>query len=166
MNFKEISPYDLTENPFKLIGKDWMLITAEHEGKINTMTASWGGVGILWNKPVAFIFIRPTRHTFSFVENSEHLSLNFLPEKYRKELNYCGTVSGRDEAKIEKCNFTVSKDAAPYFEESDTVFICKKHFAQMLDAESFIHKEMDEKCYGDKNYHKVYIAEIEKVLKK
>lgn len=166
MNFKEISPYDLTQNPFSLIGKDWMLITAEHEGKINTMTASWGGVGILWNKPVAFVFVRPTRHTFSFIENTEYFSLSFLPEEYRDKLSYCGKVSGRNENKIEKCGFTVSKDAAPYFEESDMVFICKKHYADMLSAKGFIHAEMDESCYADKNYHKLYIVEIEKVLKK
>ena len=166
MDFIEISPYDLTQNPFKLIGKDWMLITAEADGKINTMTASWGGVGILWNKPVAFLFIRPTRHTFSFTEKSEYLTLNFLPEQYRKELSYCGTVSGRDENKIEKCGFTVKKDVAPYFEEADTVFICKKHYGDMICADGFIHPEMIESCYADKNYHKLYIVEIEKVLKK
>lgn len=166
MSFKEISPYELTQNPFTLIGKDWMLITAEHDGKINTMTASWGGVGILWNKPVAFVFVRPTRHTYSFIENNEYFSLSFLPEKYREQLRYAGTVSGRDENKIEKCGFTVLEDNAPYFEEADTVFICKKHYADMLSAEGFIHPEMDESCYADKNYHKLYIVEIEKVLKK
>lgn len=166
MNFKEISPFDLVQNPFKLIGKDWMLITAEKEGKINTMTASWGGVGILWNKPVAFVFVRPTRHTFSFIEESQYLTLSFLPEKYRKELNYCGTVSGRDENKIENCGFEILKDKAPYIAQADTVFICKKHYGDMLCADGFINKEMADNCYGDKNYHKLYIVEIEKVMKK
>ncbi|MBQ2967792.1 MAG: flavin reductase family protein [Clostridia bacterium] len=165
--FKEISPEALTQNPFHMIGKTWMLITAQKGDEINTMTASWGGVGIMWNKPVAFIFVRPTRHTYSFLEQSEALSLNFLPEAYRKDLQYCGSVSGRDENKIEKCGFTVSKEqSAPYFAEADTVLLCKKHYAQMLNAEGFIHPEMDEKCYGDKNYHKLYIVEIEKVLQK
>ncbi|MBR3941982.1 MAG: flavin reductase [Clostridia bacterium] len=165
--FKEILPAEITETPFDLIGKTWMLITAKKGNEINTMTASWGGVGIMWNKPVAFVFVRPTRHTFSFLEESETLSLNFMPESFRKELQYCGTVSGRDENKIEKCGFTVSDaDSAPYFTEADTVMLCKKHYGQMLCAEGFIHPEMDEKCYGDKNYHKLYIVEIEKVLKK
>ena len=165
--FKEISPEALTQNPFHMIGKTWMLITAKKGDEVNTMTASWGGVGIMWNKPVAFVFVRPTRHTYSFLEQSEFLSLNFMPESFRKELQYCGTVSGRDENKIEKCGFTVSEDAsAPYFAEADTVMLCKKHYGQMLNGESFVHPEMDEQCYGDKNYHKLYIVEIEKVLKK
>ena len=51
----EIKPENLTDNPFKLIDKDWLLITAEKDGKVNTMTASWGGLGILWNKKVATV---------------------------------------------------------------------------------------------------------------
>ena len=50
---KEIKPEELTKNPFHMIGKEWMLVTAEKDGKVNTMTASWGGVGIMWGKPVA-----------------------------------------------------------------------------------------------------------------
>ncbi len=165
--FKEISPYAIENNPFGMIGKDWMLITAQNGKDMNTMTASWGGVGIMWNKPVAFIFVRPTRHTFQFLEAQTALSLNFLPEAYRAQLQYCGSVSGRDENKILKCGFHVCMDeSAPYFEESDTVFICKKHYAQMLTGESFMDPAMDKACYGDLNYHKMYIVEIEKVLKK
>ncbi len=166
MAFKEISPYSLTENPFKMIGQDWMLLTAKNGDKVNTMTASWGGVGILWNKPVAFIFVRPTRYTYGILEQSDFMSISILPEKYRKELNYCGKVSGRDEDKIKKCGFHVSNEEnAPYFEEADTVFICKKHYGQMLNAESFIESDMNDKLYSDKNYHKLYVVEIEKVLK-
>ena len=87
--FKKILPAEITENPFDLIGKTWMLITAKKGDEVNTMTASWGGVGIMWNKPVAFVFVRPTRHTYSFLEQSEFLSLNFMPESFRKELQYC-----------------------------------------------------------------------------
>ena len=50
---KEIKPEELQKNPFQMIGKEWLLVTAEKEGKANTMTASWGGVGIMWGKPVA-----------------------------------------------------------------------------------------------------------------
>jgi hypothetical protein len=81
----------MKENVWDLIGKQWMLITAGDENGFNTMTASWGGIGWLWNKPVAFIFIRPERYTHQFVEKSEYVTLSFLPEEYRKaseEHNY------------------------------------------------------------------------------
>ena len=72
---KEILPKDFAENPFKMIGDDWLLITAEKDGKTNAMTASWGGVGVIWNKNVAYTFIRDSRYTKEFVDNGETYSL-------------------------------------------------------------------------------------------
>ena len=166
MGFKEISAESLQENPFHLIGKEWMLVTAEKEGKLSTMTASWGGLGVMWNKNSAFIALRPQRYTKEFVDASTHLSLSFLDETHRKELAYCGRVSGRDEDKISHCGFTVAHEGeTPYFEEARLVLICKKRFAQPYKADSFIDPEIME-CYEKKDYHTLYILEIEKVLVK
>lgn len=105
--WKELKPEEWNESVFRKVGKQWMLVTAEKEGKVNTMTASWGGLGILWGKPVAFVFIRPQRYTKEFVDQADRMSLSFLGEEYRKELSYLGTVSGRDEDKIAKAGLTV-----------------------------------------------------------
>ena len=93
-DFIEIRPNELTDNPFELIGKDWALVTAKNGDGCNTMTASWGGVGIMWNKPVAFTFIRPQRFTFGLMENENYYTLSFFDESYRKQLQFCGTKSG------------------------------------------------------------------------
>ena len=93
MAFKEISIDTLKINPFHKISKEWMLITAGDEKKSNTMTASWGGVGIMWGKNVATAYIRPQRYTKEFVDNSEYFTLSFLPEEKREALNVCGRVS-------------------------------------------------------------------------
>lgn len=46
---KEVSYKDLKFNPFRLIGDEWMLVTAGNEKDgCNTMTASWGGIGCMW----------------------------------------------------------------------------------------------------------------------
>lgn len=165
--WKEISPYDITKNPFEMIHKQWMLITAEKEGKINTMTASWGGVGVLWNKPVAFLFIRPQRYTREFVDGSTRCSLTFFPEEFRKQLSYLGTVSGRDEDKIAKSGLTVEHvDEVPTFTQAETTLVCKKLYCQKMDPESFLYAEIAEKNYPEKDFHYVYVAEIEKVLVK
>lgn len=100
MSFKEISANDIKDNAFDMIGKKWMLVTASDGEKVNSMTASWGGVGIMWGKPVAFVFIRPQRYTKEFVDKAGTLSLTFFDESYRKMLNYMGTTSGRDEDKM------------------------------------------------------------------
>lgn len=164
---KEISYNEFNENVFNIIGKDWLLITAEKENKINTMTASWGGLGVLWNKKVAYIFIRPQRYTKEFVDLSERLSINVLPNEYRKELQYLGTVSGRDEDKIAKANLTVNKyENVPYFEEGRLTLICKKLYAQALNEDDFIDKRIIDDCYPKKDYHIMYVVEIEKILEK
>jgi flavin reductase (DIM6/NTAB) family NADH-FMN oxidoreductase RutF len=165
--FKEIKPEQLEQSPFKLIGKDWMLVTAKKDGKINTMTASWGGLGIMWGKNVAYIVLRPQRYTKEFVDNADTFSLTFYDNGYKKQLGYLGSVSGRDEDKIAKSNLTVlDTEDTPYFEEADIVMICKKLHAQVINPECFIDSEIDEKWYPDKDYHTLYIAEIGKILVK
>ncbi|KJZ85869.1 MULTISPECIES: flavin reductase family protein [Clostridium] len=164
---KEIKHEDFQENAFEMIGKDWLLITAEKDGKVNTMTASWGGVGVLWNKKVAYIFIRPQRYTKEFVDFSDRLSVCVLPNSYRKELAYLGNVSGKDEDKISNANLKVQKyENVPYFDEARLTLICRKLYAQDLKEECFIEKDIIDKWYPEKDYHTMYVVEIEKILSK
>lgn len=165
--FKEIKPEELNQSAFKLIGKDWMLITAGDDKKVNTMTASWGGFGVMFNKNVAYIVLRPQRYTKEFVDNSDTFSLTFFDETFRKQLSYIGTVSGRDEDKISKAELTVQYlNNTPYFEEGKIIVICKKLYAQNFKADCFIADELNEKFYPEKDYHTLYIAEIEKIIMK
>ena len=86
MAFREITVENLKDNPFTLINKDWMLITAGNAQSHNTMTASWGGVGELWGKYVSTIYIRPQRYTLEFVEREDYYSLCFFDPAYRETL--------------------------------------------------------------------------------
>ena len=165
--FKEIKADQFEQSPFKLIGKDWMLITSEKDGKVNTMTASWGGFGVMWGKNVAYIVLRPQRYTKEFVDHSNTFSLSFFDDTYKKQLGYLGSVSGRDEDKIEKSKLTVlHTDDTPYFEEANMTVLCQKLYAQRLKPEYFIEQELDEKWYPDHDYHTLYIAEVAKILVK
>lgn len=166
-NWKQINPEELSKNPFHLIGKEWMLITAEKDKKVNTMTASWGGVGVMWGKNVAYVVIRPQRYTKEFVDNAEGFSLTFFDESYKKQLGYLGSVSGREEDKIKKAELTVEyKDNIPYFTEGNLVMLCKKLFVQPLQETNFLEKELIEKWYPQKDYHTLYIVEITDILQK
>lgn len=165
--FREINPKELQDNPFQMIGGDWLLVTAEKDGKANTMTASWGGVGVMWGKNVAYIVIRPQRYTKEFIDGADTLSLSVLPEGNRKIYNYLGTVSGRDEDKIAVSGLSVAHESdTPYFEEAKRVLICKKLFAQPFEPEAFLDESILDRWYTDKDYHTLYICEIEKVLVK
>jgi flavin reductase (DIM6/NTAB) family NADH-FMN oxidoreductase RutF len=166
MDFKETKPELLTDNPFKLIGTDWMLITAGTPESFNTMTASWGGLGILWERKVATCYIRPTRYTYELIERSQHFTLSFFNETFRKALTYCGTHSGRNVNKIKEAGITPMKEKAfVYFEEARLVLACRKLYYQDIGPERFLDPTI-ESMYPQKDYHRMYIGEIEKCLVK
>lgn len=165
--FLEITPESLEKSPFQLIGKEWMLVTAAKEGTANTMTASWGGLGVMWGKNVAYVMIRPQRYTKEFIDHSDTCSLTFFTPDFKPQLSYLGKVSGRDEAKIEKSGLTLTYDhETPYFEEANLVLLCKKLYRQPLKPEHFLVEGIDERWYPHQDYHEMYIMEIEKVLVK
>ena len=158
---KEVRPEEFKLSPFQAIGKDWMLIAAEKDGRTNAMTASWGGLGVMWNKNAAFMVIRPQRFTKEFVDGSATFSLNFFDETRRKDLEYFGTVSGRDEDKIAKTGLTVAHaDGAPYFAEASAAVLCRKLFAQPYVEGSFIDAEPVKSCYPNRDFHILYVGEV------
>lgn len=164
--FKEIDIKDLDISAFDIKTK-WMLITAaKPDGTVNTMTASWGGFGIMWQKNVVFIVVRPQRYTKEFIDSSAFFSLTFFDESYKKALGHLGKVSGRDEDKIATVGLTVTKESnVPFFEEAETVIFAKKLFVQPFTEASFLDKDLIEKWYeGD--FHHLYIAEVTKIMVK
>lgn len=162
-NFTQTDIFTLNESPFKLLDKDWMLVTAKSGDKTNTMTASWGGFGILWNKPVAFIFIRPQRYTFEFTEKSDRMSISFFSENYRTALKICGAKSGRDCNKIEEAGLTLVDlpSGTPAFDEARIIMDCRKLFYTDLGEGTFTDLSIPALTYPKNDYHRLYIAEIE-----
>lgn len=164
--FSEKTPENMTGNPFQLLGSDWTLITARKGDAVNTMTAAWGGLGIMWGKPVAFIVIRPQRYTREFVDTADKFSLSFFGSSYRRELNYLGTVSGRDEPKIERSGLTlINRLDTPCFAEAEKILICRKLYRQEYDPALFVDPSLG-KMYPQKDYHIQYIGEVLQVLEK
>ena len=158
--FKKISVDDIQDNPFTLIGKEWMLITAGSPSDFNTMTASWGGVGVLWKKNVCFLFVRKSRYTYDYMENSDNITLSFFPEEYKKVLSYCDTHSGRDVDKCKETGLTpIETDGGVSFDEARLVLSCRKLYSQDIDLEKAIDKEILGN-YADGDIHRVYYCEI------
>lgn len=161
-NFGIVSPYEL-ENAMKLIGKDWMLITAydKKNKRANAMTASWGSLGVLWNKSVCTVFIRPQRHTFSLIEEDERFSVAFLPEQYRDALKLCGRESGRDGDKISRAGLSVTElDGVSAVAEARLVLICRKLYFDDLKKENFLDGALLSN-YAAGDFHRMYVCEIE-----
>lgn len=53
-----------------------VLITGKAEGRVNSMTISWGMVGIEWAKPVFVTFIRENRFTRSLLEKNGEFTVS------------------------------------------------------------------------------------------
>jgi len=166
MNNSEFTPVDpakLKDNLIRLIASDWMLVTAGTSEKFNTMTANWGGMGYLWNKNVVFVFVRPERYTYEFMESCDGFSLTFFDDRYRDALNICGTKSGRNCDKVAETGLTqfFTGSGYPAFAEAKLVIECRKLYATQLTREAFTDDEPLNTHYRTKGgLHKIYIAEI------
>ena len=165
-DFREVQPKDFEISPFHAIGSDWMLITAEKEGRVNTMTASWGGLGVIWGRNAAYVFVRDSRYTKEFMDAADTVSLTFFDrEKYAEMLAYMGKVSGRDEDKVAKTGLTPAfGEGYTYFEEASLVLVCRTLYQAPLQAECFRDAAVMDKTYPSRDFHDLYIGAIEKVL--
>jgi len=166
MNFQEVDIREINQSAVKLINDEWALVTAGNEEKWNTMTISWGGLGELWGKDVAFVFIRPQRYTYEFVEKNEFFTVSFFGGKYKKELSLCGSKSGRN---IDKAAATglkpIAMDKAVSFKQAEVILVCKKIAFQDLNPAGFIDESIEEN-YPSKDYHRMFVGEIIKTYKK
>ena len=159
-------PIDSVEiNPFELVGKRWGAITAEMGGKANAMTVSWGGMGCLWDKNVATVYVRQSRYTKEFLDGSDIFSVTFFDEKYRSSLKYLGAVSGRDEDKIKNARLNVNHHPGiPFIDEGNFVLILRKIAVIPMDATEFCDPNIEKKFYPDGDMHTQYIGEVLELL--
>jgi flavin reductase (DIM6/NTAB) family NADH-FMN oxidoreductase RutF len=158
-------------SPVKRIGDEWMLITAGDTAadpeNWNTMTASWGGLGVLWSRNVAFAFIRPGRHTRLFADANHIFTLSFFDTKYRKALAFCGDKSGRDFDKASETGLnpivfdlkTAGGAAVVSFAEASEIIVCRKLYTHDFDPAKMLDPSIDRECYPQKDYHRMYVGE-------
>ena len=162
MAFRKIDISELSFNHFDKIGKQWMLLTGGDKDSFNTMTASWGQLGVLWNKNVLTCYIRPNRYTYDFVEKGECFTASFYGEEYRSALSFCGSHSGRDCDKAKETGLTPAEvDGCMAFEEAELVLVCRKLYSYDLQESGLLTGDgIPEKFFGTDPYHRTYISEI------
>ena len=160
MSFITVKADELQENFFHAIGNQWMLITAGNSDSYNTMTASWGGVGVLWNKDVAFSFVRDSRYTMEFLDREEYYTLSFFGDNMRKELAFCGANSGRD---VDKAEYVTLEQAninnTPGIKEFPLTIECEILYSQDQDL-SKIPDDIVKHHYSNGDIHTMYVGKI------
>ncbi|MGN0592881.1 MAG: flavin reductase [Ruminococcus sp.] len=167
MGFVKKEIESLSLNPFTAIGNDWFLITAGTMEGYNTMTASWGFMGVMWGAPSFICAVRTNRHTYSFMEQQDVYTICFFEKQYRPALQFCGTKSGRDYDKAKETGLTpIEVDGAVAFAEASRIFVCKKRYAEMMKETAFTEQATYDRWYGTDPLHKQYIGEILAVYEK
>jgi flavin reductase (DIM6/NTAB) family NADH-FMN oxidoreductase RutF len=167
---------DFPGTPSERIGSDWMLLTAgdasSDKSNWNTLTASWGALGVLWHMDVAIVFIRPSRQTFQFANSSDLFTMSFFDKKYQKVLDLCGSKSGRDIDKASEAGITPVVfntgfvSGAVGFEEASEVIVCQKLYFQDLDPAKISGTPEMERNYNGKDYHRMFIGKVLGLMKK
>lgn len=167
-NLVAIPPEKLEGNPFNLFAQSWPILTAGNLQRHNGMTIGWGGLGVLWRKRVATVYVRPQRYTYEFVEREPYFSLSVLDESYKTALNLFGTKSGRDLDKTKAAGLTpvAFEDKTVYFAESRLVLILKKLYSDSIEKSNFLGFNPDDIYTTPGDYHRVYVGEIVAILQK
>lgn len=161
MAFTKVDVSTLSCNPFTLLAKQWMLVSAGTPDNWNTMTASWGGVGVIWGAPTATVYIRHSRYTKEFVDAQEYFTITFLQNGNQKALGVLGATSGRDMDKMHNSGLTpMQVEGQPTFAQAHTVFVCRKRYAGDLNRQDFLDDSIDSTWYENNDYHVMYLGEI------
>ncbi len=145
-----------------------LILLAGQAEKANPMTVSWGHFGVMWNKPVFIVHVRPTRHTFNLMEKGEDFTLNVIPESNGDILDFCGRKSGRDLDKVKELNLNLLpslQTKTPAIAEADIIFECRIIYKDTIKPENFLDPGIS-KLYPGRDFHMSYWGEIMEIRQK
>ena len=151
---------------FEQFDKKWALLTAGNKDSFNTMTISWGGLGTLWNKPVATAYVRTSRYTHEFMDREDYFTISFYPEQYKNVLGILGSKSGRDMDKMRDSGLTAKElDKSMTFNEAEVTLVCRKLFVGRLEVDNIIDDTAKTFYEGDAP-HDMYIGEVIDIIRR
>ena len=149
---------------FTQFDKKWALVTAGNADSFNTMTISWGGMGTIWNKPVATVYVRTSRYTHEFIDNNDYFTVSFFSEDYKKILGVLGSKSGREMDKMHASGLTpVQVENGITFKEAETTFVCRKLCKQPIELRNMPEDVVNSFYKADKP-HDMYIGEVINII--
>lgn len=162
MKLHSVDIKTLTPEVFSVFGTQNALLTAGDRTQSNTMTIGWCGLGRMWNLPACTVYVRPERHTYSFMERQEYFTVSVPAATDHDRIRVFGTRSGRDTDKFAESGFTLAYGAndAPYVAESELVVVCRKLYAQDMKPEHVTDHDTVDKFYAKEGWHRMYIGEV------
>lgn len=163
MHREPIAFHDLKLHSFGAWEPNWFVLTAgeNRAGAFNSMTVSWGALGVMWRRPLAMVVVRPQRYTREFMDQGDTFSLCAFDESHRPAMDLLGAASGRNTAKMAECGLTpiaLSQIPCPGFDEAKLILECRKTYFDDLKPENFLADYIAPNYRGD--YHRVYFGEV------
>lgn len=148
------------DESYRAFHESWALLAAGTPEDHNAMTISWGGVGCLWNKPVATVYVRPNRHTYRYMEEHDCFTVSFYPASCRKALGIMGSKSGSECDKDAEAGLTcIAMEQSVTYAEAEHTLLCRKLYWQDLDLNRFP-EDVKKRFYAEEPAHRMYIGEI------
>lgn len=169
---KEIQVFDYTNEIMRAL-QSGVLLTTKVEDKVNSMTISWGTLGIEWGKPMFTVFVRENRFTKQQLEKNPEFTINIpFGEFDKKILGVCGTKSGHTTNKIEELHLTLEESdivSVPAIKELPLTLECRILYKQKQDENEvtdenkkrFHPQDVDSSFHGaNKDFHTAFYGEI------
>jgi len=170
--FKEISPEELIDNVFTLVGKDLSVITAGKEEHYNSIVSSGGGFGLIFEKPTTWCILRADRYTLEMIQKEQTYTLSYFPKEYKKQMLFLGSESGRKSEKMKEVKLTSVQTPSGdiSFKEARLIIESKLMAAITANPSDFYTQEIKDainEAYKEANvYRKFIFGEITHVLVK
>ena len=133
----------------------------DRDGNYNVLTVAWTGT-ICSDPPMVYVSVRKNRYSHHILKETGEFFINLTTEKLAFATDYCGVKSGRDTDKFAAAGLTpaFAECGAPYVAEGELVLVCRKLYAQDMTGDAFLDREIVEKSYPQKDYHRMYVGEI------
>ncbi len=160
--FKEISPEEICNDVFTLVGKDFFVITSGKENHYNSMVGSGGGFGMLLKKPTTWCVLRADRYTLEIIEKEQTYTLSYFPDEYKEQMLFFGSKSGRDSNKMKEAPLTTIQTPSCNisFKEAKLIIECKLTQLTTPNVDDFYTEEAKDylrEAYKEKNHYRKYL---------
>jgi flavin reductase (DIM6/NTAB) family NADH-FMN oxidoreductase RutF len=160
--FKQISPEEICDNVFTLVGKVFPVITAGKEGHYNSLTASGGGLGLLFKKPTTWCILRADRYTLEMIQKEQTYTMSYFPSEYKEQIMFLGSKSGRDSEKMKEVELTSVQTPSGdmSFKEARLIIECRLTELTAPNPNDFYTQEAKDsinEAYKEANHYRQYV---------
>jgi flavin reductase (DIM6/NTAB) family NADH-FMN oxidoreductase RutF len=139
-----------------------LLVTKGNDNKANIMTIGWGTIGSIWGRPTFIVLVRPSRYTYSRLEEVDEFTVNVPSKSLAKAALHCGTVSGRDHDKFKEMSLTETASQevqVPIIEECHINYECRSIHKNDLIPD-VLDDVVKKQFYPECDFHRLYFGEI------